>query len=141
MNELRHLGRAGEHDAIHASFPDNAGADGFARTRQQLQRLRGYARRMHEANGFRGDERCLLRRFREHRVSRRKRRGDLPGEDRQRKIPGTDAGDHAERCSESIVACTQRIVAAEIGGLPRPTSPQGKGREPLSAPGPASSSA
>ena len=52
---------------------------------------------MQRAHRFGGDERRLLGGFGDDRIARRERGGDLAGEDRQRKVPGTDADDEAQR--------------------------------------------
>ena len=52
---------------------------------------------MKQLNGARRDERGLLGGFGQHRVACRKRRCDLPRENRQRKVPRADTGPDAAR--------------------------------------------
>ena len=61
-----------------------------------------------------GDERRLLRRLRHHGIAGGKCAGDLPGEDREGKIPGRDAGEHAAPAQTEFVALAGR--ALELSG-------------------------
>ncbi len=73
-----------------------------------------------DAHGFGGDERRLLGRLGDHRIARRERRGDLAREDGQRKVPGTDADDEAERGRGAGQKRARRlvpVVAQEVGRL------------------------
>src|ERR1700678_3450334 len=75
---------------------------------------------MQYADGFGGDQRRLLRRLGDDRIARRERGGDLASEDRERKVPGTDADDEAERgrgAGKQRSRRLMRIVAQEVGSL------------------------
>ena len=97
-----------------------------------MQSLDRYARLMHEAHGGGADQRRLLRGLRDHGVAGCKRRRNLPREDRQREVPGADAGEDAaavqlERIAlasgarqqhrSEIGARAHRVVAAEVDRL------------------------
>ncbi len=53
-------------------------------------------------------ERRLLRRLSDYRVARDQRGSDLPGENRDRKVPGADAGEHAAAVQRQHVALADR---------------------------------
>ena len=62
------------------------------------------------------DERGLFGGFRQHRIARGERGGDLADEDRQREIPRCDAHQRAARCRVGKLAPSLRcVVAAKIG--------------------------
>ena len=75
-------------------------------------------RQVVEARGeHQGRERRELRGLADHRVPRRQRRRQLPGEQQQRVVPGDDAADHADRLLHD-----QR----ELAGLDRGDHPPGE---------------
>src|SRR5262249_17156653 len=92
-----------------------------------------YTRLVQKRRRRSSDQRCLLGGLREDGIACRQCPGDLAGEDRERKIPRTDAGEHAlaverelvglarrtgkpDRAFE-LVSCARRVVAKEINGL------------------------
>ena len=92
----------------------------FAGAGHELQRVGRDARFMQDAHGFRGDQRRLLGGLGDHRIARRERGGDLAGEDRERKVPGTDADDEAERgrgAGQQRARRLVRVIAQEVGRL------------------------
>ena len=70
-------------------MPNEHGPD-LAGPVQDLQQPVGQL--MHELGEAPRSERCLLGRLQEHRVPGGERRGDLPGREQQRIVPGHDAG-------------------------------------------------
>ena len=75
---------------------------------------------MQHAHGFGGDERRLLGGLGDHGIAGRERGGDLAHEDRERKVPGTDADDEAERgrgAGQQRARGLVRVVAQEVGRL------------------------
>ena len=97
LQQPRHLGRAGEQHAMHARVADQRRADGLAAAGQQLQRAARHAGRVQRAHRRGGHQRRLLGRLGQHHVAGGQRRGDLAGEDRQRKVPRADADHRAQR--------------------------------------------
>ena len=95
IDDPRHLGRAGEHDAGNPRLRHQRRADGVPRPVQQLQRIRGNAASVQQLHGLQGDGGRLLGRLGQHAVASRQRRGHLAGKNRQWKIPGADAGPSA----------------------------------------------
>ncbi len=81
------VGRAGERDAREARIAEQGFADARAITRQQMQHIQRHARFMQQPHGCGSDQRRLLGGLCKHGISRRERARDLPGENRQRKIP------------------------------------------------------
>ena len=93
----------------------------------------GYARLAHQVNGRRRNGRRLRGRLGHHRVARGQRGHDLAGEDRERKIPGRDASEHAPTVQFEGIRFTRRsgqrlagpkqalafaaVVAAEVRGF------------------------
>ena len=108
-------------------------ADRLAPAGQQRQQLGVQPRLEEQAYGLGGDQRRLLRRLGQHRVSGGQGGGDLAGEDGQREIPGADAGEHAPAPQLQRVGFADRslqhlgraelllgqhgVVAAEVGRL------------------------
>ena len=80
----------------------------FAIAGHEMQRRSGHANAMQEADRFGGNQRRLLGRFGDGGISRREGRGDLAGEDRQRKIPRADADEHAAPAIGEIVGLAGR---------------------------------
>ncbi len=75
---------------------------------------------MQHAHGFGGDERRLFGRLGDDGIAGRERGGDLAREDGERKVPGTDADDEAERGRGAGKQRARRlmpIVAQEVGRL------------------------
>ena len=99
LDQSRDRRRAGEDDALHAGIRDDRRAD-LACARKKRKRLARHAGLVQDADRFGGDQRRLLGRLGDDRIAGGERRGDLAGEDRQRKIPRADAGDDAERAGE-----------------------------------------
>ncbi len=97
---------------------------------QGLRRHAGLVQQFHEA---RGDQRSRFRRFRHHGIAGRERSRHLAGKDRQGKIPGADAGEHAASVQGQLVRFAggalqplrvgellprpHRVVAAKVHGL------------------------
>ena len=119
FDSARDRRRAGEDDALDAWIGDQRRAD-LARAGHELERVARNASLVHDAHGFRGDERRLLSGLGDHRIARRQRRRDLAGEDGERKIPGRDADDEAERgrgARQKRARGLMRIIAQEVGRL------------------------
>ena len=111
--------RAGEDDALHAGIRDDRLAD-LACAGKKRKRLARRPGLVQDADRFGRDQRRLLRRLGDDRIARRERRGDLPGEDRQRKIPRADAGDDAERGRRTRAQRPRRlggVIAQEVDRL------------------------
>ena len=96
FNQSRNRGRAREDHTLNARVGDQRRAD-VACPGHELQPVARYACLVHEPHGFGGHERRLFCGLRDHRVARGQRGGDLAGEDRERKVPRTDADDQPER--------------------------------------------
>ncbi len=94
---------AGERDAGDAPIGKQCGADFFAVAGQELERRAGYACTRKKTHGVRPNERALLGRFCDSGVARRQRRGDLPGEDREREVPRADAHENAASRQPELV--------------------------------------
>ena len=114
VDALRGGGRAGEADTRHAGIARQKPADPAALARQQLKRMQGHARLVHQPHADSGHQRRGLRRFRQYGIARRQRRRDLPGENGQREVPGADAGEDAAR---GVLGCLLGVVAQEIHRL------------------------
>src|SRR6516225_5234594 len=71
---------------------------------------------MQDSDSLGSYQRSLFRRLRRHRIARDERRGNLAGEDRERKIPRTDADDWTERAifRPQCLAGLFRVVAQEV---------------------------
>ena len=111
--------RTGEHHALHPRVGDDSPSD-LAGARQERERLWRNARRVQNSDRLGGDQRRLLGGFGDHRIAGGERRGDLAGEDRQRKVPRADAGDDSERRRRAGAENADRlggVKAEEIGGL------------------------
>ena len=104
LDDLGHLCRAGEHHAGNAGLAHQRGADGFSGTVQQLQRVARHARLVQQLHCFLGDRGRLLGRLRQNGVAGDERGGNLPGEDGEREVPGTDAHPGAARRQAQLVA-------------------------------------
>ena len=123
----------GEGDAGDARIGNERRPDRFAVADHAAQDVGRDARGMQDLDGTKPDARCLLGRLGDDAVSRRQRRRDLAGEDREGEVPGRDAGKHAasvqaqlvsltrrtrqELSRREMLACLQRVVAAEIRRL------------------------
>ena len=98
LQQARDLGRAGEHARRARADRRPAPRRPSRRARAAAAaRARGTPACVQQAHRLGGDQRRLLGRLGEHRVAGGERRGDLAGEDRERKIPRADADDRAER--------------------------------------------
>jgi hypothetical protein len=73
-----------------------------------VQHIGGDAGRQQMAHRRRGDERRLLGRLGDRGIAGGERGGDLPGEDRQRKIPRRDAGEDPTAIEPDFVAFAGR---------------------------------
>ncbi|MNO85343.1 hypothetical protein D3C76_767150 [compost metagenome] len=91
MQQARNFGGAGEHHAFDALIADQTGADGFTATRQQLQHALRNPGFEHQAHGLSGNQRSLLGRFGQYRVTGSQCCSHLAAEDRQREVPRADA--------------------------------------------------
>ena len=89
------VGAAGEGDAGQHGMGEQRRADGLASPRQEVQDSRGSPAGVEQPHRLGGDQRRLLGRLGQHRVAGRQRRGDLAGEDGERKVPRADAGEDA----------------------------------------------
>ena len=79
--------------------------------RQQLQRAAWHPRLVQQPHGGGRDQRRLLRRLRQHDIAGRQRGGDLPDEDRQRKVPRADATTGPER--RCVALSKSRAISPE----------------------------
>ena len=68
----------------------------------------GDAGGMHQLDRQRADQRGLLGRLGDRGIARGERRGDRADEDRQREIPGGDAGEHAAAVEPQLVQLAGR---------------------------------
>ncbi len=109
----RGRGRSGKGDPGHPRVRSQRRANRTA-AGQQLQRIARHAGAMQQRHGQMRDQRCLFRRFRQHRIAGGQRGGDLAGEDCQRKIPRADAGEHPGRVR---VGNSGGVIAQEIHRL------------------------
>ena len=119
FDQSRDRRRAGEHDPLDARVGDQRRAN-FAGAGHELQRIARDARFMQHAHGFGGDERRLLGGLGDDGIAGRERGGDLAREDGERKVPGTDADDEAERgrgAGKQRARRLVRVVAQEVGRL------------------------
>ena len=97
-----------------------------------MQGVRWNSGFMQDAHGLGSDEWRLLRRFRHHGIAGHQRGGDLTEKDRERKIPGADADEHAASAVAKLVRlarrarqrsrgkrapCLERVITAEIDRL------------------------
>ena len=94
-NAFGGVGRTGKTHAVYVPVCGQGGAH-RAIAKHQVKRIGGDTSLVQQSGGFKGDERGLLSRFGEHRVSDREGGADLAKKDRERKIPGTDTGHRAE---------------------------------------------
>ena len=118
-DQARYRGRAREHDALRARVGHQRGAD-FARAGNELQRVLGHAGGVQQAHGFGRDQRGLLGGLGDDGVAGGERGGDLAGEDGERKVPGADADDDAERRRRAGAEQALRavgVIAQEIHRL------------------------
>jgi len=110
-------GGAGKHHPAHPVVAHQRRADGFTRTRQQLQRTGRHPSLMQNLHRLSGNQRGLFRRFSQHAVAGRQRRRYLPGENRQWKVPRADAHHRTQRAVVMIVegfADLSGVVTQEI---------------------------
>ena len=94
LDQACDLGRAGEYHRFDPRIGHQRRADG-AVAGQQVQRIIWHAGGVQQRHGLGGDQRGFLGRFGQHRVAGGKGGSHLAAENRQRKIPGADAGDRA----------------------------------------------
>src|SRR4029079_5978677 len=66
----------------------------FSVTRNKVERAHRDPGAMQQPDGLKSNKRCLFGWLRHDGVAGGERRGNLPGEDGQRKIPGTDADEY-----------------------------------------------
>ena len=78
---------------------------------QKLERGRRHAGLVQQVDGERGDQRRLFGRLGENGIASGERRRDLAGEDRERKVPGADAGEGAARRVDQARAPVPRSSA------------------------------
>ena len=97
VNESGSFGRAGEAHTVDARIGRERCSHRCAIARQQLHRSARDAGLVHEPGRAGRDERRLLRWLRDDRIAGGKRTENLAREDREREVPGRDAGDHAPR--------------------------------------------
>ena len=133
IDDPRRIGGAREGDPRNARIGHRSGTDDGAVARQEMQHVGRHARLQQQAHSVRRHQRRLLGRLRQHGIACRQCSGDLSREDREREIPGTDAGEHAAsvqaqlvafagRSRQTLRACelvpgTGRVVAQEIDGF------------------------
>ena len=91
------FGRAGEAHTVDARIGRERCSHRCAIARQQLHRSARDAGLVHEANPTCRDEGRLLGWLRDDRIAGGKSTENLAREDREREVPGRDAGDHAPR--------------------------------------------
>ena len=118
-------GRSGEG---HARDPGIAGQRRPHRpvAGQQLQRGGWHARLQHQVGRQARDQRGLRRGFGEHGIASRQRRRDLPGKDRQRKVPRADAREQPTRRGGQALGLVG-VVAQEIDRLAQFANAIGQG--------------
>ena len=97
LDQLRHLGRAGEADPGDARIGRQRRADVRSVTGQELQHVLRHAGLVQHLDGATGDQRRLLGRLGDHRIAGDERCRDLAGEDGERKVPRRDACDRPAR--------------------------------------------
>jgi len=101
--------------------------------RHEEESVLGDSGLIHQLGGLKGDQGCLLRRFRHHRIAAQKCGADLSEKNRQREVPGRYADKHAAAAIAVAVLLTCRawhqptlaeqrsglvgIVAAEVNGF------------------------
>ena len=115
VDMARGLGRSGKGDPGDARVGDERRADRLAGPRQQMQNLAGDPRLEQQPHRGGGDQRRLLGGLGDDRVAGGERRGDLAGEDRQRKIPRRDAGEDAAPVQLDLVALAGRAGQGAAG--------------------------
>ena len=81
-------------------------------TRRADARHAGFAQQCH---GARGDQRCLFGRFGCHCVACGERCRDLASEDRQRKVPRRDSGEHASAAQAPRCSARRSALSARAG--------------------------
>ena len=101
------VGRAGEGDAGDAQVGDEQAAD-LAAAGQQVQHVFRDAGAVQQPHRGRGDQRRLAGGLGHHGVAGGECGGDLAGEDRQREVPGADAGEHAAAVQPEPVLLARR---------------------------------
>ena len=116
-DDLRGLGRAGEHNAVDARVRGERRADRAALPRQKLQCAYRNPRLVQQLCPDRGNDRRLLGRLGENRIAHRQRRRDLPCENRQREVPWRNRSDAPKRLDLAARFSLCRIVAQEIDRL------------------------
>ena len=99
--------RTGEGDAGHLGIGDQGGADRRAAGRE-AQDVGRYAGLVGQTHGGGGDQRGLRRGLGDHGVADGERGGDLAQEDRQREVPGADAGEDAPAGQAERIALAGR---------------------------------
>ena len=114
FDQPRDRRRAGEDDALDARIGDQRRAD-FARARHELQRVARNARFMQHAHGLGGDERRLFGGLGDHGIARGERRGDLAGEDRERKVPGLMQTTRPSGAGSRVRACAPPRARSSAG--------------------------
>ena len=112
VDQLRHFRRTGEDHALDPCIAGEPGADDVAAAWQQLQRAARNSGLVKQFDRAMCNQRGLLGRFGQHDVTGRQRRGDLACEDREREVPGTDAG-HRSKCEQVDGAVHLRCVIAQ----------------------------
>ncbi len=108
-------------------------ADHRAASHDQVEDALGQAVPRQDLGDRPGRARHQVGRLEHHRVAVGERRGDLPGRDREREVPGRDQPDHAERLPGHVdldagpdrghpLACeAQRLAREELEDLPGAT--------------------
>ena len=97
------IGRAGERDLGHVGVLDQPFAHRPACADDDVEHALRYARLQRQAFQLQRGERRQSRGLEDDRVARRERRTHLPGRDGDRKVPGHDQGDDAQRFAERHV--------------------------------------
>ena len=85
---------------------------------------RRHAGLAHQRDGAAGDQRRLLGRLGDHGIAGHQRRGDLAGEDRQRKVPRRDADDDAARLGARLRPSPPRPRSSAGNRPPRALPPR-----------------
>ena len=77
---------------------------------QQVQQIRGHAGGVEQGDRLGSDQRRLLGRFGQHRVTGGQRGGDLAGENGQREVPGADADEYTASMQAELVGLAHRAA-------------------------------
>ena len=109
--------RTGEAHAAHPRIGGQGRTHGGAGARHQLDGILRDTRLMHQLHSANGQQGCLLSRLGHHGVTRGQVGQNLPGEDRQREVPGRDTTHYAAGIAAVFVA--DGLVGVVLGEIDR----------------------